>query len=764
MFKLSASHTNLICNRVVSFCIYLTLFLVPVTFAWQQDNFNVFELNKLVVFKTLLFLAYLFTAASVIISGHYRKSIDWRLLIMLASLFSYSLLNVFLSLDPLQSFFGGYLRQQGVYSFLFYWLWFLILIYHFRSSSQLKSLFFVSALSSIPVIIYGIIQKFGFDWLPWSEAGTVRTFSSLGQPNFLGYYLILVIFLSLAVSHLLVKLWQKLLIWLLIFLQLSVLIFTASRGAFFGLLAALLILFILHFWWTSLRRIIVCLTISVTILLFSSHFFVNNLVDRGFITNPTIIHYSSAFSSVKGSSKVRLFYWQAAWEEFQSTSWSRRLFGYGKDTQRAIFVKYYKSEWGLNERLDSYPDRAHNLVIDLWLEFGLVGLLLFAAFNSYIITKAFIFWYQSRGHSLASLIPYLLAGVVAYFVSNFFGFPLSTHYIYYYLLLALLYLFSTKDQALETLLPFSKVFACLSFSAILIFNLFCLWQFDYKYLIADRYFMQAKIAEANMDCAGTIEAANYSNELQALNKFYQEKLLFMYNNCLPLVDDPTREAMIESLLNQIESIDQSVLNYDLTLNLARVYSLLGFYSSQEYYKLAADQYHKLFKINPSILSAYQDYGRMLIWSGDYQQAETVLRQGIAMSPMHLADYSSGGYQELTANHTYGLWKLVGDCAYNQRHFKEALEIYQDIEKHNLVSLELYKNIADSYYQLKQYRQVEVYLLKGFSLSSDNLNNNLALSRFYLSQKQFTEARKFAQLVLQIDPSQPEALKIIDQLN
>jgi O-antigen ligase/Tfp pilus assembly protein PilF len=761
MFKVSTDKLISICRQLTSYCIYLVLFLVPIVFAWQQGNFNIFELNKLLVFKVLLFLACLFTATSIIIKGTWRPIIDRRLLLIISSLVVYALVNIFLSLNPWQSFFGDYMRQQGIYSLFYYWLWFIVLLHHWRSSLNVKSVLLVTVLASIPVVVYGFVQKLGFDWLLWSEPGTGRTFASLGQPNFLGYYLVLVIFLSLAYSKLLVKLWHKLLAWLLLVLQLTVLIFTGSRGAFFGLLAGLALLVMLRFWRATSRLRIISLTTLAIILALGSYLLVNNLIDRGLITNPTIVHYSSAFSSVQGSSKARLFYWQAAWQDFQSTSWSRRLLGYGKDTQRSVFVKYYQPEWGLHERLNSYPDRAHNLIIDLWLDFGLIGLLLFAIFNLYIISRAFIFWCQSRSDQLGSLIPYLLAAVCAYFVSNLFGFSLTTHYIYYYLLLALLYLLSSTSKSSEALLPFSKTFAYLSFSAILIFNLFCLWQFDYKYLIADRYFMQAKVAEANMDCAGTIEAINLTSDWQPLNQYYQEKSLFMYSNCLPLVDEPTRQAMMSSLLHQIQSIGQDHSNYDLTLNLARVYSLLGFYFDKVYYASAELEYQRLLTINPSILSAYQDYGRMLIWSGEYQQAENILRRGIALSPMQLSDYSSGGYHELTASHTYGLWKLIADCAYNQKRFKEALDIYQDIEQHNLISLELYKNIADSYYQIKQYHQVESYLLKGFALAPDDLNNNLAIARFYLSQKNLAEARKFAQLVLQSSPLQPEALKIID---
>lgn len=715
MFYISSSQLKKICQYFINWSLWLIIFLTPLVFAIDQGNFNIFELNKLVVFRTLISVAMITLLIKTSLSGSWQQRRHYFILYLLLPLVAYVLLSLTWSLNPYQSFFGNYARQQGILSLLYYWLWFVILLIELP---LLKARYILLALlsSSAVVCVYGCLQKFNLDWLSWSESGASRAFASLGQPNFLGYYLSLVIFLTLAGWSVFTKLWQRCLLILLLVLQVSVLIFTASRGAFLGLLAGLLVLICLKFYHRFSRSLLLKLGLFLLSLLLVSSLLFGQL-SKDASNYPVLSRYLSSFSQVQGSSRIRLFYWQAAWQEFRETSWSHRLLGYGKDTQSDIFVRHYQPKWGLDEKLNTYPDRAHNLIIDLWLEFGLIGLLLFTVFNLWIISKAIIYYLRQPQAANSKLIPYLLASVSAYFVSNLFGFSLTTHYVYYYLILAWLWILSSESEAATIKLPVSQLFLTLVTVSLSVFSLFCLWQFSYRAFLADMALMQAKKGEANFNCVQAIDGIDSANAWQPLDPHYQSQLLFIYNNCLPLVDDSSRQVLIESLLKHLQLVGERPTSYDFTLNLARSYSLLGLYLDRSFYQAAADYYKSLLAINPNILSAYQDYGRMLIWSGDYAQAEVILRQGIAKSPIQLTGSQSGTHQFLATSYTYYLWQLVGDCAYNQGHFSEALKIYQEVEAKNLVSKDLYQSIADSYYQLGDYRQSTNYLNKVKGLSS-----------------------------------------------
>lgn len=751
-----------ICDRVINWSIYASLALVPIIFAFWQENFNIFELNKLLVFKSALVLAWLALLVKITITKQLKLSFDPKILLVLLVLFVYIIANTFLALDPEQSFFGIYMRQQGILSLIYYWLYFLLLLFHLRPDQSLRPYLLAVAIGLLPVLTYAFAQKLGFDPLRWTEPGTGRTFANLGQPNFLAYYLDLTIFLLLASWSWLSKTWHKLFLLFITALQLVVLSFTTSRGGLIGLIAGALVLLAAKLWRLGHKKTLFISLSSIIALVIASHFFVHTLVTRNIITNPVLIHYASSFSSPSGSSQVRLFYWHSAWQDFEASSWSRRLLGYGKDGQRSVFVRYYQPTWGLHEKLNSYPDRAHNLIIDIYLEFGLIGLSLFAWLSLLVASRSLKFWYTSSA-PIAKLIPYLLAALAAYFASNLFGFPLTTHYLYYYFILALLWLISTSASERIIKLPFSSLFCWLTIAGLTAFQVFFLWQFTYKYFIADTYFMKAKVAEARLDCAGVITNLSQTIAWQPLDLYYQEKFIFMSNNCLPLIDQSSRKQVLRALLEQLSKLRERPYDYDLTLNIARSYSLFAYYFDPKYYAEAEGYYQQLIQLNPDILSAYQDYGRMKIWAGDYETAKSIFRQGIARSPMQISNYQDFGYTDLINSQTYYLWQLIATCDYNQKHFKEALAVYLDIESKNLVSVELYKNIADSYYQLKNYAQTELYLQKALALVPTDANINAGLASFYAERGDLAKAKSFAEAALLINPDHREAREIIAKL-
>ena len=58
---------------------------------------------------------------------------------------------------------------------------------------QLERLITVILLTSLPISIYGIMQRYGVDPLVWIRGGTARVESTLGNPILIGAYLIMVV-------------------------------------------------------------------------------------------------------------------------------------------------------------------------------------------------------------------------------------------------------------------------------------------------------------------------------------------------------------------------------------------------------------------------------------------------------------------------------------------------------------------------------------------------------------------------------------------
>ncbi len=108
----------------------------------------------------------------------------------------YTLSSVF-SISPAESWWGSYNRSQGTIVIYCYTILFLIVLSQLRTSAQMKRLKYAFILTSIPVSAYSILQSWGSDFIPWTDFFRHRSSGSIGNPIFLGAYLIMVIPLTI---------------------------------------------------------------------------------------------------------------------------------------------------------------------------------------------------------------------------------------------------------------------------------------------------------------------------------------------------------------------------------------------------------------------------------------------------------------------------------------------------------------------------------------------------------------------------------------
>jgi len=107
-------------------------------------------------------------------------------------------ISSFFSLMPADSWWGSYRRSQGTFAFYCYAILFLLVVHEMRNAAQLKRFQFVAILTSIPVSAYSVLQFLGADSIPWGDFMTERSSGTIGNPIFLGAYLILVMPLTLS--------------------------------------------------------------------------------------------------------------------------------------------------------------------------------------------------------------------------------------------------------------------------------------------------------------------------------------------------------------------------------------------------------------------------------------------------------------------------------------------------------------------------------------------------------------------------------------
>jgi tetratricopeptide (TPR) repeat protein len=170
--------------------------IIPLFFS--ISSVQTFEPDKMYVLR---FLAVLAAAAWLLTrfdAGRQKNGVQLKSFLQLPlvkpvlALTAVYLLSSFFSIVPVVSWWGLYRRAQGTVAHLCYVLLFLILLLELHRSIQLKRLQFALVLTSFPVAGYAILQHYGIDSLPWDEM-IGRSAGSMGNPIFLGGYLVMVI-------------------------------------------------------------------------------------------------------------------------------------------------------------------------------------------------------------------------------------------------------------------------------------------------------------------------------------------------------------------------------------------------------------------------------------------------------------------------------------------------------------------------------------------------------------------------------------------
>jgi putative inorganic carbon (HCO3(-)) transporter len=297
------------------------------------------------------------------------------------------------------------------------------------------------------IIVYGFCQFIGFDFLEWSEppSQTFRIFSTIGQPNFLGSWLLLS--LPIIVYFFICSLFklkkdrgvkQQIktgLITGLFFSAIFSLALTQSRGAWVGLFFAFFFFSIVYNFLQKQKRLAWLLLILFSLVLIFGTYV--NLSPYQLRTESQsdffLLNRLQGLINLKDSAtaQVRLGDWRSAGDLIKQRPW----LGYGPETQFLLFPQYYRPESALWEKINAFTDRAHNDFLDTLLTSGIFGLI------SYLFLIGFVFWqglkYLFKEKFELSLL-LLLTGVFGYLISLQFSFHVVPLALYFWGYLALI--------------------------------------------------------------------------------------------------------------------------------------------------------------------------------------------------------------------------------------------------------------------------------------------------------------------------------------
>jgi tetratricopeptide (TPR) repeat protein/O-antigen ligase len=446
---------GLFCNKIIEAGWLTAAIVTPLFFNWYSNR--VFEASKVTLLCsiTLLMLAAwliktLETRSWKLEAGSWRRKASTQhpissircllsrnpLLLPSLLLLATHILTTITSISPRISFWGSYHRRQGLYVALSYITTFLLMLATLRTRRQLERLITAILLTSLPISLYGIMQRYGVDPLIWIRGGAHRVESTLGNPILIGAYVIMVVPLTVwkvICSFSLIRTREKKLgvplallgcYLLLLILQLICLAFTQSRGPMMSLVAGALFFFLL---WAVLRGqrglTIAVVSVSVALLVILA---VLNLPNSPLALPKGIPYVGRLDEITKDIVQDRSLIWQGA-VSMITVDKIRVTIGYGLESMGLIFYPYLHPDWwGAMYTLTA--DRCHNETLDALVTGGLIGLV------AYLVLFGSVFYYgvkwlgliaSSRqrnlfivtclvGGSLGALIPWLVEGTFSW--------------------------------------------------------------------------------------------------------------------------------------------------------------------------------------------------------------------------------------------------------------------------------------------------------------------------------------------------------------
>ena len=285
---------------------------------------------------------------------------------------------------------GSYQRLQGTYSLISYIVVFAMMLQNMRTKEQIERLVTAVVLTSIPIALYGILQHYGLDPLPWGGDVRRRVAGNMGNAIFIAAYLIMALPLTLyrtveSFTAILTTDETRVVDIVLgasyvfvLAIQVICIFFTQSRGPWLGLVGGLffffLVLAVVRRWrWLVWATVIAVLAVAIFLVVFNlSSSPLEPLREAQYIGR-----LGRVLDKEERTSKVRLLIWQGAVDMVLphppleqpngARDWmngARSLIGYGPESMYVAYNRFYPPDLAHYEKRNASPDRSHNETFD----------------------------------------------------------------------------------------------------------------------------------------------------------------------------------------------------------------------------------------------------------------------------------------------------------------------------------------------------------------------------------------------------------------
>ena len=671
----------------------LLFFMTPFIFTWM--NQELFEFSK------MLFV-YAFT---IIILGLWllRMAVEKKLILknspldyfLLAFILSQVISTVF-SLHPRTSWFGYYTRfNGGLLSTLSYIALFYAMIANLKKS-QVQAIISSLLLSMLLVSLYAIPEHFGhspscwlitqkFDVACWVQDVQNRVFATFGQPNWLATFLIALIPLNIDYLIREKKWWNRLYLLTILLSSTSALLFSKSRSGLLGLLLGLAFYGLAKVWqnknnkWLQIKKLSVIASLLATLVLLIGTPYtpsLNDLLSGKNINQATAIEEATIQVGGTPSEEIRKIVWQGAvkvWQRYPIFGSGVETFAYSYYLDRPV-AHNLVSEW------DFLYNKAHNELLNLLANTGLFGLLSYLA----LLGAAFYFGRKSVA---------ILAGLLAMFVANFFGFSTVMSNLLLFGFFAIIVL-QKNDQQTKNIVKNTDlkkidskenidskeyyIYSIIVFISIFFLaKVYAIWQADYLFTKGQNAFTQGNY---QVGLPLIQEAINKSPKeaffYDELADNYAQLSIAYANEKQSTASSQLAQSAIESNRRAIE-LNEAHLNFYKSQ--ARLYIRLG-QLDQRLYSYAKQALEKAISLSPTDAKLYYNLALVLEIMGSSDEALEKMEYAVQIKSNYLQArgelarmyFSKSELESAREQYVYSLEKI----APNDELVKEKLKIVE----------------------------------------------------------------------------------------
>ncbi len=413
--------------------------LIPIFF--DVYSTRIFEPDKITILRSLALLILAAWAIKLVDEG----GIKWKAEKNDQSLFRYLLsypmvapvlglvivytISTIFSVTPSISFFGSYQRLQGTYTTFSYLIIFAGVVGNLRKKEQVNRLLTTVIFASVPIALYGWLQRLNIDPVPWGGNVSIRIAANMGNSIFVAAYLIMVfpltvgriieVFRAILIEgetqnsgmNLVKRIIRGSIYVCTAGLQLIAIYMSGSRGPLLGLLAGgYFLLLLLSVFWHKRWLTMIIIGLAVVGVAFLAVFNMNNGPLEALRKSPAIGRFGNLLNAESNSALVRQYIWQGAVKltgvhaplvfpdgGTDKLNFLRPLIGYGPESMYVAYNQFYQPELGQVEKRNASPDRSHNETWDSIVITGVSGLLV------YLIVFGAVFYYGFKWLKLINI-------------------------------------------------------------------------------------------------------------------------------------------------------------------------------------------------------------------------------------------------------------------------------------------------------------------------------------------------------------------------